>query len=483
MSNKIARYHNSLLLFSIAFFSFTIAAPPIFLDPDVAWHIAAGDYIIKQHGIPFYDPWSYAGLGQQWYNLSWLWDILCSLLNKLVGFHGLSVILAIFLSLICTYCYQSLVSRGYDLSHDAIMVSIALSSMLFIDLGCLRPQLLSCVMITFFINKLYNFFYFLDDKSLNFLPIVTLIWANSHGGFIILFALIIIFIGITIYEKKFFLLKKLIWIFIICFVCTLINPIGYKIYIGCLRTLNSTIINYINEWRPFIFGQSYSFNMLFLFVLISGCTFYNHYTELKIKNSDWIIGLTFLIASFFSIRNFSNFATSGVPFITGIVDRSLPISNFNIRLKNFAKIIVSIIFIALAIAINSFFIITKSDKKVGINRIPIDLITYVAANYQNYNIINDYNIGGYIILFGEGKVKHFIDGRAGTVFNEYILNQYIDVINRKISLLELADKHEVSGVIIHENSLNQEKEIERKKWRVVYSAQNYKLLVKNNLVQ
>ena len=208
MRNVKVTHYNDFLLFSIAFFSFIIAAPPIFLDPDVAWHIAAGDYIIKQRSIPLYDPWSYVGLEQQWYNLSWLWDVMCALLNKFIGFNGLSVILAIFLSSICTYCYKSLISRNYNLSHDAIMISTALSSILFIELGCLKPQLLSCLMITFFINKLYHFYYLADNRSLNFLPVATLIWANSHGGFIILFALILVFIGIAIYDKKFFFLKN-----------------------------------------------------------------------------------------------------------------------------------------------------------------------------------------------------------------------------------------------------------------------------------
>ena len=223
--------------------------------------------------------------------------------------------------------------------------------------------------------------------------------------------------------------------------------------------------------------------MLFLVLLVSGCALYNHYTELKIKNSDWVIGLAFLIASLLSVRNFSNLATSGSPFIAGIVDRSLPAPRFHIRIKNFYKVIISITLIALSIAINTFFIITKNDRKIGINKIPVDLIKHVAANYQGYHIMNDYNIGGYVILFGDGKIKHFIDGRAGTVFTEDILNQYLDVINKKIGLLELADKQQLNGVIIHDNILNQEREVERKKWRIVYSSQNYKFLLRNNLVQ
>ncbi|MFV9927300.1 MAG: hypothetical protein AB8V23_01990 [Candidatus Midichloria sp.] len=479
MNKTNINYRNNLLLFFIAFFLFTLSSPPLFLDPDVAWHIAAGDYITKSKSIPFYDPWSYVGLEQQWYNISWLWDILCSFLNQLVGFHGLSIVLTVFLSLICTYCYQSLVSRKYPISHDAIMISLALTSLLFIEIGCLRPQLISCIMITFFMNKLYNFYYLNDEKALNKLPFATLIWTNSHGGFLILYALLGVFMAIAVYEKNKVAIKKIIKISITCSLTTLINPTSYKIYIGSLRTLNSVVIDYINEWRPFFFGQSYSFSMLFLVLIMAGCAFHTHYTELRIKNSDWLIGLAFLIASLLSVRNFSNLAISGMPFIAGIVDRSLPTSKFTVKLKNAHKTLISILLIIVSVSIHAFLVITKDDKKIGLNRVPVELIQYTANNYPGSKIINNYNLGGYIILFGNGKIKHFIDGRAGTAFNERILNEFIDIINRKISVLEIAVKHNVDGVIIHKMVFKQESEIQKKNWNIVYNSKKYYLLIKN----
>ncbi|MDJ1406836.1 MAG: hypothetical protein MRQ13_00270 [Candidatus Midichloria sp.] len=197
--------------------------------------------------------------------------------------------------------------------------------------------------------------------------------------------------------------------------------------------------------------------MLFLVLIMAGYAFHTRYTELMIKNSDWLIGLAFLIASLLSVRNFSNLAISGMPFIAGIVDRSLPTSKFTVKLKNVHKTLISILLIIVSVSIHAFLVITKDDKKIGLNRVPVELIQYTANNYPSSKIINNYNLGGYIILFGNGKIKHFIDGRAGTAFNERILNEFID-----ISVLETAIKHNVDGVFVHKMVFKQESEIQKK---------------------
>jgi len=43
---------------------------------DLGWHLAAGDLIRDRGNIPFQDPWSFTLEDRQWYNLSWLWDVI-----------------------------------------------------------------------------------------------------------------------------------------------------------------------------------------------------------------------------------------------------------------------------------------------------------------------------------------------------------------------------------------------------------------------
>jgi len=57
---------------------------------DLGWHLAAGDLIREQGHIPFQDPWSFTSAGRQWYNLSWLWDVIASVIFQYAGLSGIS---------------------------------------------------------------------------------------------------------------------------------------------------------------------------------------------------------------------------------------------------------------------------------------------------------------------------------------------------------------------------------------------------------
>ena len=56
-------------------------------------------------------------------------------------------------------------------------------------------------------------------------------------------------------------------------------------------------------------------------------------------------------------------------------------------------------------------------------------ITYVAENYRDTKILNDYDIGGQIIYQTKGTLPVFIDGRAGTAYNEKTIIDYLTFMN------------------------------------------------------
>ena len=470
-----------LLIFSLSLLVFTVAIPPLFEDPDVAWHIAAGEYIVNHQAIPEYDAWSYIGFEQRWYNLSWLWDVCCFLLSKYFGFHGLVIITTLMLASLCTFIYGSTLARKNPISHDALIIAVTLTSLLFIDTGYLRPQLFSCLMTMIFIKNLHNFYYHAQSFRPWLLALYTTIWANIHGAFILIFAIFGTFIILSIYEKKSrHITIKLIHNLLLCTFATLINPLGFKVYIGVLRTLDSVITPYISEWRPFIFGQSYSFSLLLLVLLLSGSAINAHYCKAKAHISDWIFGLMFFIASLSSVRNFSIFAVVGAPFVASIVDRSLPKPKFPMKLKDSYKRIISTTTILLVVIINTYLISSDSDKKLGLKKVPVSLIEYVATHYPHSHIMNTYSVGGYIIMFGKNKFNHFIDGRAGTVFAERNLLEYLETIEGKSTLLTLAEKHHVDGIITQKTLLSKEQESLLSNWQELYEENEYVFLLNKN---
>src|SRR5580704_2509394 len=61
--------------------SYYVTIAPLLLGhTDLGWHLAAGDLIRSQGSVPAHDPWSFTAGATRWYNHTWLWDVLASLL-------------------------------------------------------------------------------------------------------------------------------------------------------------------------------------------------------------------------------------------------------------------------------------------------------------------------------------------------------------------------------------------------------------------
>jgi hypothetical protein len=65
-----------IFLISFACVYYLSNAPLLLGHYDLGWHLAAGDLIRDRGNIPFQDPWSFTIEDKQWYNLSWLWDVI-----------------------------------------------------------------------------------------------------------------------------------------------------------------------------------------------------------------------------------------------------------------------------------------------------------------------------------------------------------------------------------------------------------------------
>src|SRR5258707_14822898 len=84
---------SAIYIFLISFVCvYYLSNAPILLGHyDLGWHLAAGDLIRERGDIPFQDPWSFTLGDRQWYNLSWLWDVMASELFQYAGFGGLTL--------------------------------------------------------------------------------------------------------------------------------------------------------------------------------------------------------------------------------------------------------------------------------------------------------------------------------------------------------------------------------------------------------
>lgn len=439
----------NVIFFAICTILHYICSLPIFIDGDIAWHISTGDYIRSIKGIPYFDPWSYVGQLQQWYNISWLWDILLSYAHQFLGLEKMCILTSICFGLFFTMFHCMLCNffnirpthsgRIDHIRYDSILVFLSIALFVIIPGFGLRPQMASYFMFLLVHTMLSNYHalyhtthvYESNDKPKIYLKqifsdsafrkltykicLTTIIWANLHGGFIFIGILLGVLGLEAIYKKQWLLLQRWFCLGLCALVCALINPIGYKIYVGIIRTFFSIAYNFIAEWQTFCFGRSAFHSIVVAVIIASGFAYKRRYLQLKINIYDWLLGVILLFAALDAIRGFAIFMVLGARAFVALLDSTMPTAKIPITLRNFhySTSIISLVLMLI--------VLSTADPKVGRNMVPIEEINFVAKHYPGKKFINPYVYGGAIILFAKGKFKHFIDGRAGTVFPEEVL--------------------------------------------------------------
>ena len=214
---------------------------------DLGWHLAAGDLIRDRGNIPFQDPWSFTLGDRQWYNLSWLWDVIASVLFQYTKFGGLILFVVACGALIVGYLTSVCLSSGA--SATAVCISVFSACLLYPTFAtppniylAASPNtstMLFCVM--FYAECLKRTRCFL-------LPAMMALWVNLHGGFLLGFPIVGIFCGAALLRRDWANFKIYSLAGIGCFAATFINPLGWRIYEGVATTLGHFVQAYITEW-------------------------------------------------------------------------------------------------------------------------------------------------------------------------------------------------------------------------------------------
>jgi hypothetical protein len=109
--------------------------------------------------------------------------------------------------------------------------------------------------------------------------------------------------------------------------------------------------------------------------------------------------------------------------------------------------------------------------------IPIEEVKFLKEHFVGKNVLCNYDDGGFIIYYGEGKFKHFVDGRAGTAFSEDVLKEAIDYQLVKPGWNKIFEKYKIDAVLIKKTALQSHDLAEFfKSWNIAYDGLYYLVL-------
>ncbi len=249
------------LIFIILLFAMSggALAPRLLGDASIGWHIRNGEQMLRTHSITRTDPFSVTMGGQTWYAWEWLYDLKIAGIHHWLGLNGVVFFTAIIIALTFALTLRLCLRRGADLPVTALLLALSLGvSMIHLFA---RPHVLSWLFTVIWF-QLLDSSESLDNaaspRRLWFLPALMLLWVNVHGGFVLGFALLGLYLlsaAIRHYrdvERRRGLaqrLRTLGMVTVASLVASFINPYGYKLHLHVYRYLTSRwLMNHIDEF-------------------------------------------------------------------------------------------------------------------------------------------------------------------------------------------------------------------------------------------
>jgi hypothetical protein len=151
-------------------------------DGDTGWHVRTGEWILANHRIPSQDIFSYTKAGQPWFAWEWLWDMAFAWLHQRGGMAAV-VLSSMFIVCLTSVLLFRLIGRkcGNPLLAIGVMFFVTGASSIH---WLARPHLFTLLFTVIFYSILER----AKDgrvRLLWWLPALTVLWTNLHGGFFV----------------------------------------------------------------------------------------------------------------------------------------------------------------------------------------------------------------------------------------------------------------------------------------------------------
>ena len=413
-----------LIIFSLLFIGFF--HPVYSITQDLGRHLKTGEIILQTHSVPKTNLFSYTYSNFPFINHHWLSEVIYYISFQKIGFNGLLIINTVL----------ALLSFGIiflKASKESKAIVLLFCSLLYVPIlferTDVRPEFFSFLFLSVFIIILYKF----REKFTRLiflLPLVELLWVNTHIYFPIGIVLIVFFAIDSIVKHK-SLNSRYIGIFAVvfagCILATFLNPNGLK---GALYPF-SVFQNYgysIEENQNIFFLWSIIHKQSILFFFIAApLLFVSLILNLKrVLLVDWFISIFFTILAMLSIRNFPLFVLATfIPFVKYASSLNL----FGISKHIKIVLIVLLLFLAL---FETQQVYVKKGFGLGVEKGAKDAADFFITNNLKGPIFNNFDIGSYLdyrlypkdLPAGrQGKV--FVDGRPEAYPVSFFQNIYI----------------------------------------------------------
>ena len=377
-------------------------------DSDFWWHLKTGQFIVQHHRLPAPDPFAYTTAAAppgypgeehtRYFNLTheWLAQVGMYLVYAIGGFPAIVFLRALLLTAACLIA-GAIAARRTNSAWWGFAAALAAGSV-GVVFATDRPTLISFLFTVVFIALLEW------RRAIWTLPLLSLIWANCHGGFFVGWIVCAAYCLEALIRRD-PARKPLLLVSAAVFAASAINPNGLEIIPTILRYRQSAMTAVNLEWiPPKWWADPYGFHiLLYASIPILLISFR------RVRPADWILMAFFTFAALSAFRN-EIYVGLFAPIVIATYfpwKRTLPVA------ARCAGLVLLAVVVAVGAARGPFF-----QFRAGEWRYPAGAVDFLRSHQVTSPIFNTYMVGGYLIWKGESV---FIDGRSlsESVFQDY----------------------------------------------------------------
>lgn len=426
----------------------------LFSEGDTWWHIRAGEDILATHRLPHTDTYSWTASGTPWIAYEWLGEIAIAQAYRVGGLQGLRflqlALAATMLTLLYLYTTMRCGNPKAAFTVCAVIVPIAAG------FWSLRPQLFGFIFFTLVLSILERFRQG-KSRALWLLPLIFLVWANTHGTF----AFGLLAIGVTwaarLRRWRLNGIESFAWTqtqrvqieitALLSVLAMLVTPYrsqlaAYPFDIGLLQPTN---IASIQEWMPI---TSERFLTVTVLVLLLAFLITKILVRFRCRLDDLGLVCIGAVTAFMHLRFVPLFLLVTVPLLAiplmswfSPYDRKRDRAPLNAFLTVF--VFATLIY---------FFPSKKELQKVCAQHFPVAALQHLNTSYDSGHIFNEYGWGGYLAASHFPAEGVFIDGRADIYERTGVLGDYLSIARLEPGSLRLLERYDIDTCILRSDA-------------------------------
>jgi hypothetical protein len=447
-------------------------------DPDFWWHLRVGRWIVDNGRLPSHDLFTFTVPDHVWTDHEYLTEVLMWLTYTATGTVGLAIAFGLI-----TWAGFWLIYR--QVRRDAFVivgVGLALGALAGWPIWGPRAQ-----MITFAFSclELYWLQGYLSGRSraLTFFPLVVIVWANLHGGWVIGFA----WLGVALVSvlvswamdrsnpahkahARFLAIVTAASV-----VAVLATPHGLSLYLYPFQTQGSVAQQkLIVEWFSPDFHQIYlrPFEAM-VFIVVAG------FALRRPSLYQFLLVAASLGLALQSVRHIALFVAAATPVMISSYSEywkelaarkgwkaQAPVRPLFAIVTAVALVLVTLV---AAVKIDSD-VSPPVQAKLDASSYPIGAADWLASHPEvGTQMYNQYGWGGYLAnrFYPDPNRKVFIFGEA-ELMGDPLLNEYNDVQNLRPDWTAILDKYHVDYVVFNTGEALSNVLATQPAWKVVY---------------